>query len=397
MEIRVKDFLCFDYFKSLRLLAGEGGLSKPVSGCGVLDYELDQSFNEKYIHSNFLPGQLVLTSALFAKDNPFLLRDAVKYLVNRACSGLVIKNVFRLPIHDSILRYADSKDFPVFLMDDPHMYFEDFIIQIDRCIQIIKHSELAEAELGRLLYQPLDRSEKKDAARRLFPFFRDQYLVIYVQLGQTLTDDALLRLTAQQKEHIASQASSALLRYQKGFFLFLSQDVLSPALAASCIQALLPLFPESFIGVSDVHFQVEDTGNALQEALYAAQIHQLKRQNPILEPASYQNYAELGIYQVLLPVLDHESFPRYARRILEPLLEFDAENRGNLTRTLLDFVQCGGDLRVLAQYTGQHENTLRYRLDKIAGITGLSYKKLADYEQLALAVRIYLLLQNQNN
>ena len=28
MEIRVKDFLCFDYFKSLRLLAGEGGLSK---------------------------------------------------------------------------------------------------------------------------------------------------------------------------------------------------------------------------------------------------------------------------------------------------------------------------------------------------------------------------------
>ena len=47
---------------------------------------------------------------------------------------------------------------------------------------------------------------------------------------------------------------------------------------------------------------------------------------------------------------------------------------------------------MLAQYTGQHENTLRYRLDKIAGITGLSYKKLADYEQLALAVRIYLLL-----
>lgn len=147
-----------------------------------------------------------------------------------------------------------------------------------------------------------------------------------------------------RRSHLAAQVSSALLRYQKGFFLFLSQDVLSPPLAASCIQALLPLFPESFIGVSDIHFQVEDTGNALQEALYAAQIHQLKRQNPILEPAPYQNYAELGIYQVLFPVLDHESFPRYARRILEPLLEFDAENRGNLTRTLLDFVQCGGDL-----------------------------------------------------
>lgn len=69
MEIRVKDFLCFDYFKSLRLLAGEGGLSKPVSGCGVLDYELDQSFNEKYIHSNFLPVPIYNASATVNKKS----------------------------------------------------------------------------------------------------------------------------------------------------------------------------------------------------------------------------------------------------------------------------------------------------------------------------------------
>lgn len=392
MEIRVQDFLCFDYFQSLRLLAGEGGLSKHVTGCGILDYELDQSLNEKYIHSNFLPGQLALTSALFAKDNPFLLRDAVKYLIARGGSGLVIKNVFRLPIHDSILRYANSKDFPVFLMEDPHMYFEDFIIQVHRYIDMALDSELAEAELNRLLYQPLSHSEKKVAARRLFPFFQDQYLVIYVQLDHLLSDDALLHLKSQQKELTIPPASAAILRYQKGFFLFLSQDVMPPSAAPACIQKLLPIYPESYIGVSGIHFQIEDAGTALQEALYAAQIHRLKRQNPIVAASPYQNYGEMGPYQVLLPVLDHENFRRYSHRILEPLLEFDAENRGTLTRTLLDFVQCGGDLKVLAQYTGQHENTLRYRLDKVAGITGLSYKNLADYEQLALAVRIYLLL-----
>lgn len=43
----------------------------------------------------------------------------------------MIKNVFRLPLHDTILRYADSKNFPVFLMDSPQMFFEEFIIQID--------------------------------------------------------------------------------------------------------------------------------------------------------------------------------------------------------------------------------------------------------------------------
>ena len=170
MEIRVKDFLGFDYFKNLRILAGEDGLDNIVTGCGVLDYELDRSLNEKYVHTNFLPGQLVITSALFAKDNPFLLRDAVKYLVSRKCSGLVVKNVFHLPFHDSILRYADSKSFPILLADASQIFFEDFIIQIDRSIEVMKSSELAEASLNRLMFHPMEPADRKITARRLFPF-----------------------------------------------------------------------------------------------------------------------------------------------------------------------------------------------------------------------------------
>ena len=94
---------------------------------------MERSLNQKYANLNFLPERMVVSSLLFAKNAPFMIRDAVKYLISKDASALVIKNVFCLPIHESILRYADSKNFPIFLMDDTHMFFEDFIMQVGRC------------------------------------------------------------------------------------------------------------------------------------------------------------------------------------------------------------------------------------------------------------------------
>ena len=135
MYFTINDLLCFDDFKKIRLIAGAKGTQNRVSGCGILDYELESSLKGKYLHSNFLPDQIILTSLFFAKNNPFLIGDSIKHLISRGSSGLIIKNVFNLPIHNSVIRYAEAKNFPIFLMDDMHVYFEDLIIQIDRCIQ----------------------------------------------------------------------------------------------------------------------------------------------------------------------------------------------------------------------------------------------------------------------
>ena len=39
---------------------------------------------------------MVVSSLLFAKNAPFMIRDAVKYLISKDASALVIKNVFCL-------------------------------------------------------------------------------------------------------------------------------------------------------------------------------------------------------------------------------------------------------------------------------------------------------------
>ena len=55
MYFTINDLLCFDDFKNMRLIAGAKGTQNRVSGCGILDYELDSSLKGKYLHSNFCP------------------------------------------------------------------------------------------------------------------------------------------------------------------------------------------------------------------------------------------------------------------------------------------------------------------------------------------------------
>ena len=58
---------------------------------------------------------------------------------------------------------------------------------------------------------------------------------------------------------------------------------------------------------------------------------------------------------------------------------------------MLSLVRCGGDLHGLSELRGEHENTLRNRLEKVRGLTGLNFRRPSDYEELALAARVYLL------
>lgn len=392
MNISMNELLCFDYFKGLRLLAGRDGLSRPVSSCGMLDYELDPQLNKKFFYTNFKPYTLTLSSLFFAKDNPFQIMDAVKYLVSQEGSGLIIKNVFRLPIHESIIRYADYKNFPLFLMDD-FIMFEDVIIQVFQCINAVSGAASAESVLDRLLYQDTNASEKELLARQLLPSLHNQYLAVHLRPETGISIDASEKIKAKAARTLPAGTSYTVAHYRRGAFLLLSNDAPTEAGLFETVAELVPEELCCSIGMGMVHFKPEEFDIAIKESLFASTIHYLENKRFHLGKAPYLCYNDLGIYRALLPVLSLPALTSYSRQILEPVAEFDAENKGKLLETLLLFVQCGGDLHLLSRETGQHENTIRYRLKKISALTGLQYQKPAHYEELALAARIYLLSQ----
>ncbi len=70
----------------------------------------------------------------------------------------------------------------------------------------------------------------------------------------------------------------------------------------------------------------------------------------------------------------------FKKKLLEPINEHDAENNANLLETLTQFVLSGCSISFTAKMISQHENTVRYRLEKI-DFDGLDFKSPAQLEE----------------
>ena len=130
----ISNYTVSDFYKTfekqLKLVAGSGGMARVISNVGILDYEVDPVQKDKYFHTNFHENQMVITTFSVARDNPYLILDAIKYLISKGVSGLVIKNIYRLPVHESVIRYANSKNFPIFYVDSSELYVETMMLEI---------------------------------------------------------------------------------------------------------------------------------------------------------------------------------------------------------------------------------------------------------------------------
>jgi DNA-binding PucR family transcriptional regulator len=62
---------------------------------------------------------------------------------------------------------------------------------------------------------------------------------------------------------------------------------------------------------------------------------------------------------------------QFAEDLLGPLLRYDSETASELVPTLRRFLACGGQIRATARALDVHENTVRYRLARIADVSDI--------------------------
>lgn len=112
MTLTVLEATKLSTFENFKLVAGHRGLDRVIEKVGILDWEYIKKIEGDPIDSEFVNGEFVLTSLLFAKENPEYIMEAVKYLEEGEVSGLAIKNVYYQEISDEIIRYANERAFP---------------------------------------------------------------------------------------------------------------------------------------------------------------------------------------------------------------------------------------------------------------------------------------------
>lgn len=407
MLYTVSDFLN-SYEGRVRLLAGGEGLSRTISTVGILDYELVPNLKSRYQRVNFEPNQLVLSTFLYARDEPWLIGEAIKYLVSRGASGLVIKNVFHLEIAESALRYANARDFPLFITTDEDFFFDFAIAEIYQRVRELEDASFVQNELDLMILEAHTPEQIRTHALRLNPSFKDENLAVYV--AEPLSQARFVRALAHYHESALSGTSNLLAPYDEGLLYIATagSDVLArvggnagqtPPHTASQMEHLVNVLRADVledeksvaIGVSDVHFGLDELARSVLEAKRAALIARNRgRDFAAGAEANTVCYGGLGVVRALLPHANTPEMAGFANAVMEPLRSFDAETNSSLVETLGAYCDAGQSIEAAAQSLGQHPNTVRYRLDKVASLTGLSYKRPSQMEQLSLAHKIEL-------
>ncbi len=382
MSYTVSDFYQ-DFRSGTNLIVGGGGLSRAISTAGILDYELIPSLKDKYFHANFHENQFALTTFLYAKDNPFLIGDAVKHLVAKGASGLAIKNVFHLQIPDAVLRYADAKNFPIFIIDSPEIYFEDVIYTINQHVEQLSSLDFACKQLDILMSESATTETILDCATKLNPSFETQHFIIYARFHDFFNNSRFMEYQKRYDASPLNQPSNLLTVYKNGILFLCSFDLQSytdiPLRLSQFTEDVLTSEASVSMGISGIHYYLGEIKQSITESLHASLF---------AEKNSTKSYTDLGVLQILLPFCQSQEMSQFSHRIMENLNEYDAENNARLTETLETFCQTGHSISRCATLLQQHENTIRYRLEKIQTLTNLDFKKPAELEQLSLACKI---------
>ena len=360
-----------EYEGSVRLIAGSDGVSRAVSGVGILDYELMPGLKNKYQRVNFSSDEIILSTFLYAKDDPYLITEAVKYLVAKGTSGLIIKNVLHIPIPDQAIRYANARHYPVFLTTDDSLFFDSVIYEVKRHIEQLTSIDFAQREIDALRTDVSPESICR-RIRGLNPSFLDEAVALFASFAEPLDPRTFLQIERLCAKSTLAGCHNMLAPYDGGLLFVATSDSEQTLDVERIVQALTELIEASDIdggaeglGISDILFGDEAVAQAISQAIYAQRLSCQRAEGPV-------RYTQLGILRTVMPFAETPEMRSFSEAILSPIREHDSEHGSELESTLAAFIENGRRIEQTAKQTGQHPNTIRYRLDKVAGTTPCS-------------------------
>ncbi len=102
-------------------------------------------------------------------------------------------------------------------------------------------------------------------------------------------------------------------------------------------------------------------------------------------------FEQLGVWGVLAANADGESLRDLTREFIGPLVAYDNEHGMELLKTLGVYLSASG-MDEAASELSVHRNTLKYRLQKIAAVTGCDLSDPDDRFQMELAFRAHMVV-----
>nr|WP_296041591.1 helix-turn-helix domain-containing protein [uncultured Blautia sp.] len=136
-------------------------------------------------------------------------------------------------------------------------------------------------------------------------------------------------------------------------------------------------------GVSSILNTFSDIANGYEQAAAALEIGNL------INPTSWMyEYKEYGLNYILKFAMEKIPCQILCHPAVLTLQREDRENATSYLDTLAAYLTCEKNVKKIAEQLFIHRNTLMYRLEKIASLTGINYNNIDEMEYILLSIRI---------
>lgn len=367
-------------FKNFKLVAGHRGLDHLIETVGILDYE----FINK-IEGQFVKGEFVISSLLFAKDNPDFILGAVKSLIEDGVSGFAIKNIYYNDLPPEVINFANEKAFPIFIFDNT-IFFEQIITELMDKIKSINNYEILEAKIDILINKNLNKFTVKELAFEINSSFKEHFFVIYLKEKKYIGSAKILEALECLKRSRKLDLHSTALQYRNGILVILTHEAQSQESSDSIVNTLVESMSidssEYFIGISNMHMHLNELDQGIKESIYA-------QKSGSYSVRSLNHFSEIGVYGILFPYIDDIWLHSFYNKIISPIKSYDEKYHTELLDTAVKYIDNDGRIDETANALFLHKNTIRYRINKIKELLNMEDREGSFYEQLSIAIKLY--------
>jgi hypothetical protein len=378
MAIRIKDALQLDYVNNLRQITDNIGFDRIITTVGLLDHEIIENN-----YDVFQKGEFVISTLSVARDDPKMVFSAVKGLIQAQVSGLAIKSVFYHNLPDYILEYANKHEFPIFVFDS--MFIEHLINSINQALNSNLLHDVYESKLEAILKGNISRHMMKQLTNELNSTFFDCHYIYFLKEKCFESTDKLIDYADTFLKLSEDYPSYGVFKFRTGLLVVMTYAI-KPSkidMEFSKLVQQLDIMPEQFyIGRSQFHQSSDDLSVSIKEAFTAYQTAEIQNVN-------YMVYETIGIYKLLIPLLDDTWAVQYSKNIIDPILQYDLQYNAHLYETLKTYFELGCHTKSTAEVLFQHKNTILYRINKVKELIGPFENDLDFNTQLSIAIKLY--------
>lgn len=371
----VADILKLQVMEGYRLAAGVDGLSKEVHYVNVYDNipsDLDVTIP-------LFAGDVFLTFFYYGRGDKNYALKMVKFLIDGGASALIIFDEYISELSPELEDLCNREKLPVIFLDC-HRPYSLVISSIIELRLAAEQKKSVEDKLDAITSTKTSPEDKADLIFELNSSFQNRALAFFIQKPENAVSIDILGTLNRSLLSFAADYRSGVLLINS--FPESRENILEKIIDDS-VNMIRYYWPGAAMGISNA-CNTEKLDKAILQAIIAA---------GTCQPDSGEiiRYRELGITRLLSGLLGSSALEEFYNDVTKPILRFDMENNSCLFDTMLMFAAHNMDYKETAVSMFVHENTIRYRINRLKEMIPYGKSDMDFYETISVTAKIHKL------